>query len=114
MKTSKTLSYLVAGALLTLSATALLAQGAGKGRGYAAPAQTAEARAARQAACPKNGTQCPAVCPKTGTATQGQACGQGQCNGTGQGKGKGLRDGTGPRGANRTCPKTAPAPAQTK
>ena len=108
MKTSKILSYLVASALLTLSATSLLAQGGGKGRGYAAPAQTAEARAARQAACPKNGTQCPAVCPKTGTAKQGQ------CNGTGQGKGQGLRDGTGPRSANGTCPKTAPAPAQTK
>ncbi len=93
--------------LVAIIATALLATGMafaqtgqaggrGQARGYAAPPQSQEERAARQASClEKNG----GVCPQNG----GQEC-KGPGNGAGKGARKGLRDGTGPRAADGTCP----------
>lgn len=108
---NKTLGGLViAGLLMSGSAFSLLAQNGpgqgcnGTGKGYGGPPQSAEERAARQAAClEKNGGVCPNGGPGTNCPTGGQ--------GKGKGKGgqHGLRDGTGPRSANGTCPN---APAQ--
>lgn len=65
----------------------------GQGKGYGAPPQSVEEKAARQAAClQKNG----GVCPQGGPGL-GQGKGQGQGKAKGQGKGLRLRDGTGPR-----------------
>lgn len=77
----------------------------GQGKGYAGPPQTAEERAARQAAClEKNG----GVCPQGGPRAECPGLGQGK----GKGQGRGLRDGTGPRSADGTCPLgNAPAKA---
>jgi hypothetical protein len=91
--------------IATIAAATLLAAGSalaqnctgtgprGQGKGYGGPPQSAEERAARQAAClEKNGGVCPQGGPRA------------ECPGFGQGKGKGLRDGTGPRSQDGTCP----------
>lgn len=81
----------------------------GQGKGYGGPAQTAEERAARQAAClDKNGGVCPSGGPRAECPGIGQGPGkgrmQGKMQGKGNGNGRGLRDGTGPRSAAGTCP----------
>ena len=107
MKLRMTLGCMVAGLLLTGLTTVSLAQngpGPGpKGRGYGGPPQSQEERAARQAACPRQNGDCPAVCPNGGPGR-----GQGQGNGAGYGWRRGLRDGTGPRNANGNCPWSNP------
>ena len=75
----------------------------GQGKGYGGPAQSAEERAARQAAClEQNGSVCPNGGPRTECPGLGQ--GKGKMQGKGNGQCNGLRDGTGPRSANGTCP----------
>jgi hypothetical protein len=107
MKLKQTIGWMVAGLVLASMTTVALAQngpGSGpKGRGYGGPPQSQEERAARQAACPKQNGDCPAVCPNGGPGR-----GQGQGNGMGHGYRRGLRDGTGPRSANGTCPLATP------
>lgn len=79
----------------------------GQGKGYGGPPQSAEERAARQAAClEKNGGVCPNGGPRTECPGLGQGKGQGKgkMQGKGNGQRNGLRDGTGPRSANGTCP----------
>lgn len=77
----------------------------GQGKGYGGPAQTAEERAARQAAClEKNGGVCPQGGPRAESAGLGQGQGKGKMQGKGNGQCNGLRDGTGPRSGNGTCP----------
>ena len=96
----------VAGVLAAGTAFAQNANGTGprgQGKGYGGPPQSAEERAARQAAClEQNG----GICPQGGPRSECQGMGQGQRKrwGQGQGQGKGLRDGTGPRSADGTCP----------
>ena len=77
----------------------------GQGKGYGGPAQTAEERAARQAAClQKNGGVCPNGGPRAECTGMGQGQGKGKMQGKGNGYGRGLRNGTGPRSADGTCP----------
>ena len=100
MKRMTLAGWIMAGLLMSGSATALLAQncpGRGKGNGYGGPPQSAEERAARQAAClEKNGGVCSQGGPRVACQGKGQGQGNGYC--------RGLRDGTGPRNANGTCP----------
>lgn len=73
----------------------------GSGFGYGGPPQSAEARAARQAAClERHG----GVCPQGGPRAECPRWGQGQGAGKGYGYRRGLRDGTGPRSVDGTCP----------
>ena len=75
----------------------------GQGKGYGGPPQSAEERAARQAAClEKNGGVCPNGGPRAECPGLGQ--GKGKMQGKGYGNRNGLRDGTGPRGVDGTCP----------
>jgi hypothetical protein len=97
-----TLTVIVAAGLLA-AGTAFAQRGAGtgggQGKGYGGPPQSAEERAARQAAClEKNGGVCPQGGP--GANCQGKGKGQGQGN---QGR-HGARDGTGPRAGTGACP----------
>ena len=102
--TIKTLTVLVAAALLT-AASAFAQNGPGpRGKGYGGSPQSMEERAARQAAClEKNGGICPQGGPRA------------NCPGKGQGLGncyrRGARDGTGPRAGIANCP-VNPAPSQ--
>jgi hypothetical protein len=94
-----TLTVIVAAGLLA-AGTAFAQNGPGprgQGNGYGGPPQSAEERAARQAAClEKNGGICPQGGPRA------------NCAGKGQGQGnqwrKGARDGTGPRAGTGACP----------
>ena len=89
--------------MLTGAAQTVIAQngpGRGQGKGYGAPPQSQEEKAARQAACQeKNGGVCPQGGPKQDCPglDQGKGNGPGYGKGQGKGAGKGLRDGTGPR-----------------
>jgi hypothetical protein len=92
-----TLALLVAAGLLAVGTT--FAQNGpgprGQGKGCGGPPQSAEERAARQAAClEKNG----GVCPQGGPGANCQGKGQGN-----QGR-HGARDGTGPRAGTGACP----------
>jgi hypothetical protein len=98
------LTLMVAAGLLA-AGTTFAQNGPGpRGKGYGGPPQSAEERAARQAAClEKNG----GICPQGGPVAN--------CQGKGQGQGhqwrRGARDGTGPRGGTSACP-VNPRPAQ--
>jgi len=102
--TMKTLTVLVAAAMLT-AASAFAQNGPGpRGKGYGGPPQSMEERAARQAAClEKNG----GICPQGGPRANGPGKGQGQ----GNCYRRGARDGTGPRAGTANCP-VNPAPSQ--
>lgn len=73
----------------------------GQGKGYGGPPQSAEERAARQAACLQQNS---GICPQGGPRAECQGMGQGQKKRCGQGQGMGLRNGTGPRSLDGTCP----------
>ena len=102
--TMKTLTVLVAAAMLT-AASAFAQNGPGpRGKGYGGPPQSMEERAARQAGClEKNGGICPQGGPRANCPGKGQ--GQGNCYR------RGARDGTGPRAGTANCP-VNPAPSQ--
>ncbi len=102
--TMKTLTVLVAAAMLT-AASAFAQNGPGpRGKGYGGPPQSMEERAARQAGClEKNG----GICPQGGPRANGPGKGQGQ----GNCYRRGARDGTGPRAGTANCP-VNPAPSQ--
>lgn len=98
-----TLTVIVAAGLLA-AGSAFAQRGAGpggQGKGYGGPPQSAEERAARQAAClEKNG----GVCPQGGPGANCQGNGQGKGQGQGNQWRKGARDGTGPRAGTGACP----------
>ena len=98
-----TLTVIVVAGLLA-AGTAFAQRGAGpggQGKGYGGPPQSAEERAARQAAClEKNG----GVCPQGGPGSNCQGKGQGKGQGQGNQWRKGARDGTGPRAGTGACP----------
>ena len=107
MKRSSIILLIAAG--LFAAGSSIAQNGPGpRGKGYGGPPQSAEERAARQAAClERNG----GVCPQGGPRAECPGWGKGR----GQGQGKqlrwGARDGTGPRGGTTNCP-VNPGPAR--
>lgn len=102
------LAVMAAAGLLAVG-TVLAGNGPGpRGKGYGGPPQSAEERAARQAAClEKNGGVCPQGGPRANFPGIGRGPGQGQ----GYQWRRGARDGTGPRAGTTNCP-VNPGPAQ--
>ncbi len=108
MKNQALAGWILAGLLVSGAALSLSAQ-AGPGRngwGYGGPPQTAEERAARQAAClERNGGVCPNGGPRINCS--GFGLGPGQGRGYGQCARIGLRDDAGPLEVNNSRPNLA-------